>query len=124
MSGTVILEMVKFQHASFAKAYRAHGAEVETAWLSLEAQARARCIRQAEQQGHTVLGVLVPNRDLSTITDTEAEYLLEHFKHRATTSLYYQHCHGINGQPGDYYLTLQLVHNHGPPPVDPTSKDC
>ncbi|EQL01850.1 ipa protein [Ophiocordyceps sinensis CO18] len=98
-----------------------HGATVEAFWRSLDRDQRAKCLPLDSEHVHLPQicdepwGVtlenwpssLVPEWDLCAFVEEGSETLLDLIKHRATKSLYTQHCYGVNDDVGDYRFVLK-----------------
>ncbi|KAL7786230.1 hypothetical protein V8C37DRAFT_392628 [Trichoderma ceciliae] len=111
-------EALKELHSDLAWKYRAHASKIETIWRSFDKQQRASCLKAGAADGavlrhslDTSLGVaykLVPELNLQDITP-EPEFLLDHLKHRGTTSLFQQYCEGAGGRPGDRNFIMEMM---------------
>ncbi|TGO09857.1 hypothetical protein BTUL_0152g00120 [Botrytis tulipae] len=120
-------QVTKTQHADLARKYKLHGPKIEQIWRSFDQIQRVNVfkvgvvedgyLKHSQDQSIGAPWKIVPEMNLHDIT-TEPEYLLDHLRHRATTSLLHQYRVGNHDGPGDCMFILEnmrdknLRHTH------------
>ncbi|KAF7952559.1 uncharacterized protein EAE97_002056 [Botrytis byssoidea] len=120
-------QVTKNQHADLARKFKLHGPKIERIWRSFDQSQRVnvfkvsvvedRYLKHSKDQSVGARSKFVPEMNLHDIT-TEPQYLLDHLRHRATTSLLHQYRVGIHDGPGDCMFVLEnmrdknLRHTH------------
>lgn len=101
---------IREAHSEFVRLYNEYGCQIRDIWHKLDKNERARLFldhlrsrplylsggNDTQEQRLAMFPEMNPN-DVST----SAEYLLNHFEHRATTSLFEQYWAGLDGALGD-----------------------
>lgn len=118
MNPTSTAAVLKELHSDLARKYRNHAAAIETMWRSFSKSQREKCLKIGfaggavlRYSGDRSLGdayKMVPELNLQDIS-TEPSFLLDHLKHRSTTSLFEQYCDGVHGRPGDCNFILEMM---------------
>ncbi|TGO62048.1 hypothetical protein BOTNAR_0119g00120 [Botryotinia narcissicola] len=103
-------QVTKTQHADLARKYKLHGPKIEQIWRSFDQSQRVnvfkvsvvedRCLKHSKDQSVGARSKFVSEMNLHDIT-SEPEYLLDHLRNRAATSLLHQYRVGIHDGPGD-----------------------
>jgi hypothetical protein len=112
-------ETVKELHRDLARKYQRHGSRIEQMWYCLGQKDRAKVMRDGAANGEvlknsqdTSMGNVykfIPEWNLLDITTPSSDFLLDLFKHRATTSLQEQYASGLNGGPGDHAHIVDMM---------------
>ncbi|KAF7954676.1 hypothetical protein EAE96_005795 [Botrytis aclada] len=116
-------EVTKTQHADLPRKYKLHGAKLEQIWRSFDRSQRVNVfkvgvledgyLKHSKDRSAGATWKIVPEMDLHDIT-TEPEYLLDHLRYRATTSLLHQHRVCIYDGPGYCMFVLESMRNKNP----------
>ncbi|KAH6604786.1 ipa protein [Trichoderma cornu-damae] len=132
MSPNSNAEAAKELHGDLALKYKTHASKIDAMWRSFDKNQRARCLKAGAADGavlrhslDTSLGSvckIIPELNLHDIS-TEPEFLLDHLKHRGTTSLFQQYCEGARGRLGDRNFILDMMEKRNLRHVD-SFKDC
>lgn len=105
-------ELLEDAHSEFARLYNTYNWQIRAIWHKFDRNERARLFLDYFNNGPSVRNVenkseelklksiLVPELNLNDVT-TSAKFLLNHFKHRATMSLFEQYRVGQDGALGD-----------------------
>ncbi|RAK90704.1 hypothetical protein BO79DRAFT_280731 [Aspergillus costaricaensis CBS 115574] len=110
-------------HQDLARKYRLHGSRIEQFWRQFgkpkrEAAFRAgaaggQVLRSPNDQSMGDVYKFIPELNLRDIARPDSDYLLDHLKYRATTSLPQQYQQGLNGGPGDAAIILESMRTKG-----------
>ncbi|KAK1246964.1 hypothetical protein MKX08_000766 [Trichoderma sp. CBMAI-0020] len=119
---------LKALHSDLALKYKAHALEIEAGWKSLSKDQRVAYFQNGatDDEASTQfldasLGIeynIVPEFKLQDIS-TKPEFLLDHLKHRGTTSLFHQYCHGAHGKMGDRNIIIEMTRDSQDRHLDP-----
>ncbi|KKP00297.1 hypothetical protein THAR02_07591 [Trichoderma harzianum] len=113
-------EFLKNAHSEFARLYNTYNWQIRAIWHKLDRNERARLyldyfndgpsVRNVENKSEELKlkSVLVPELNLNDVTSS-AKFLLNHFKHRATTSLLEQYRVGPDGALGDGPFVIEKL---------------
>ncbi|KAF5694500.1 hypothetical protein FDENT_1112 [Fusarium denticulatum] len=112
-------EMLRELHGDLQRKWAAYGLEVETAWRSFDKAQRAKCMKAAAWRGQVlkhsrdaslgILGRLIPEWNLTDMTDPDSDLFLDIIKHRAMTPLTEQYRCGHNDTAGDLALIDEMA---------------
>ncbi|KAK2730917.1 ipa protein [Colletotrichum kahawae] len=96
--------------SDLAHRWRRHSDTIKTTWRSLSRNQRVKCVlavargrstpNRASDVSIGTIHQLMPEWNLNDLV-ADAEYLINHLSHRATSSLHHQVLMGCGGQPGD-----------------------
>ncbi|RFU75578.1 ipa protein [Trichoderma arundinaceum] len=121
-------EALKELQSDLVRKYKTHASKIDTIWRSFDKNQRGRCLKAGAADGVVLrhssdisLGNVykfVPELNLQDIS-SEPEFLLDHLKHRSTTSLFQQYCEGVHGQPGDRNFILEMMQKKNLRHIDP-----
>lgn len=111
-------QVTKTQHADLARKYKLHGPKIEQIWRNFDQSQRVKVfkdgavdggyLKHSQDQSIGAPWKIIPEMNLHDIT-TEPEYLLDHLRHRATTSLLHQYRVGVHDGPGDCIFILESM---------------
>lgn len=105
-------EFLEDAHSEFARLYNTYNWQIRAIWHKFDRNERARLLLDYLNNGPSDLhvgnkseelklkSVLIPELNLNDVS-TSAKFLLNHFKHRATMSLFEQYRVGLDGALGD-----------------------
>lgn len=112
-------ELARELHRDLARKYQLHSSRIEQFWRQF-GKPKREAIFRAGAAGDVVLHApddqsmgdvykFLPELNLRDIAQPDSDYLLDHLKHRATTSLAGQYREGVNGGPGDAAVILESM---------------
>ncbi|PKK42786.1 hypothetical protein CI102_12255 [Trichoderma harzianum] len=113
-------EFLEDAHSEFARLYNDYNWQIRAIWHKLDRNERERLFLDYFNEGspHSyprdksgeleLKAVIVPELNLNDVS-TSAKFLLNHFKHRATTSLFEQYRVGLDGALGDGPFVTEKV---------------
>ncbi|KAF3076954.1 hypothetical protein CFAM422_000691 [Trichoderma lentiforme] len=113
-------EFIEDAHSEFARLYNEYNWQIRAGWHKFDRNERARLFLDYFNDGPSDLhvgnkseelkkkSVIVPELNLKDVS-TSAKFLLNHFKHRATMSLFEQYRVGPDGALGDGPFVTEKV---------------
>ncbi|KAL7797715.1 hypothetical protein V8C43DRAFT_303487 [Trichoderma afarasin] len=113
-------EFIEHAHSEFARLYNEYNWQIRAGWHKFDRNERARLFLDYFNDGPSDLhvgnkseelkkkSVIVPELNLKDVS-TSAKFLLNHFKHRATMSLFEQYRVGPDGALGDGPFVTEKV---------------
>ncbi|KAF7908186.1 uncharacterized protein EAF01_003941 [Botrytis porri] len=111
-------QVTKTQHVDLARKYKLHGPKIEQIWRSFDQSQRVNVfkvgvaedgyLKHSKDQSIGAPWKIVPEMNLHDIA-TEPEYLLDHLRYRATTSLLHQYRAGVHDGPGDRMFIVESM---------------
>lgn len=122
------VSILKVLHGDLTSKYTTHAPEIEAIWKSLSENERMKCFQngatedeESKQFLNTSFGIMyniVPDLKLEDISN-KPDFLLGHLKHRGTTSLFHQYCHGAHGKLGDRNVIIEMTRDSQDRHIDP-----
>ncbi|GLA61985.1 hypothetical protein AtubIFM56815_003911 [Aspergillus tubingensis] len=110
-------------HQDLARKYRLHGSRIKQFWRQFGKPKREAAFRAGAADGEVLRSPndqsmgdvykFIPELNLRDIARPDSDYLLDHLKYRATTSLPQQYQQGLNGGPGDAAIILESMRTKG-----------
>jgi len=126
-------ELVQELHADLNRKYRTHSDRIETMWRTFNKAQRERCVKAGARDGAVLAHPLdrslgdvckfIPEWNLRDLTEPGSDFLLDHLKHRSTTSLCDQYRQGLADGPGDREVIGEMMRTRGLRHVQ-SFKDC
>ncbi|KAL8377537.1 hypothetical protein RB595_008289 [Gaeumannomyces hyphopodioides] len=125
--------LVRELHGDLKRKYQKHADRIETIWRSFDRAQRERCIKAGAMDGVVLAHPLdrslgnvckfIPEWNLRDLAKPGSDVLLDHLKHRSTTSLHEQYRDGVAGGPGDHQVINTMMVTRGLRHIQ-SFKDC
>ncbi|EDO00331.1 hypothetical protein SS1G_14201 [Sclerotinia sclerotiorum 1980 UF-70] len=122
-----IVQQIKSLHADLARKYELHGSKIDQIWRGFSQNQRAEAFKAGVAENAYLkhsrdqpLGnpwKVVSELNLDDMV-TEPDFLLDHLRHRATTSLLDQYREGVRDGPGDCIFILESMRDNNLRHVD------